>query len=138
PSDVRLPRERAAARGLEQDRERVLAAPIWAALLRLQLPVMVVVAELDAVAREALGHAAELAAERAPERGVGVAQLGRHRGHEQQGETDGLARLGDRVGPLAQRREADMAGRGLEAARIEPGARSFGIVEVRAQGLDMA
>jgi hypothetical protein len=132
PGEVDLPEERRRSRGIEEERQGVLAVGAY-----LQLPVMVVVAEVDALARAPFGHGSELMAERAPERRRRCALPARHGGHVELGEAQHLASLDDRLEALAQRRERDMCrghGKACAGQCLASGRR---FVDMRADQLDM-
>jgi hypothetical protein len=108
PGDVGLPGEGTRPGGLEDQFEGGLR-PVF----RLQLPMVVVIAEANSFRLEALRDLPEFTAERTPAIGGHVALFGRNGRHVEMRETQCLARVHDGIGLLAQCRHADVAGRGL-------------------------
>src|SRR5205814_1689840 len=90
-----------------------------------------------AVIGKLLRKESQLATESLPVRTVAVALIARHRRYEQLGETDRLASLGHGIETLAQRRDAHMAGRRLQASCVELGAGGGGILEMGVDQLHM-
>src|SRR6185312_10894559 len=114
PGDISLPRQRTRFRLGEDQFERGRCT-----VLRPQLPVMVMVAKSDALARKAGRKRAEFAAERPPAGRIHIALFRWNGGHEELVETQQPAGGSDLVRPLPQRCKTDMRRRALQAARVE-------------------
>src|SRR5271165_6844354 len=132
PGDVHLPSERAALGRLEDQLQGGLRA-----VLRCELPVVVVIAEGDPLVAHVLGDLAELAPQGAPERSVALPLFLRHARHEELVEAQGAARPYHNVRPFPQRRQANVAGGYLETARVELGAHVLSVVQLGTDRLDV-
>src|SRR5215210_2386162 len=99
---------------------------------------MVVITERQALLLEACRHPAEFPAERSPALGVHVALVRRNGGHEEVGEAERPAGVGDGVRLLAERRKTDVARGRFQTSRVELRAHAPGVVEMRSDSFHMA
>src|SRR5207248_3410015 len=130
--NVRLPHERAVL-GLSEDQFQSGGH----AVLRLQFPIVVVIAEPNALIGKAGGQCAELTSERAPAGCVHCALLRRNGGHEQLMQAELSAGCQHLVRSLPQCSEADMRGTEPQSACVGSGPDIRCVIQMRAYAFDI-